>query len=140
MKKEYGISSFVILVLTYIVFCIMFINENESWATVPVMFALAAFLLSFPSSIVSRKIIKVGDNIKETILKILFYVVLPIALVGISIGVANLLGLAFQYFLPESDLGQAIIMLFWIMGVVMAIVLPYIQSIIVLILRKIIRK
>ena len=98
MKKEYKISRYIILVLTFVIFNIMFINEDKSWLILPFVFALITFGFSFPSTIFSKKIIKLGDNIKNKALKILFYMFLPIVLLLLSVEVATIIALIFQNF------------------------------------------
>jgi len=141
MKKEYKVSRYIILILTFLIFNIMFINEDKSWLILPPIFSLIAFILSFPSSIVSKKFIKIGDNIKNKILKILFYIFLPIVLLLISVGIGIIVAMFFEYILPGINdlgnaLGQALSILFLIFIIIIAVILPYIQTIIVLILKK----
>lgn len=137
MKKEYKISRYIILVLTFVIFNIMFINEDKSWLILPFVFALITFGFSFPSTIFSKKIIKLGDNIKNKALKILFYMFLPIVLLLLSVEVATIIALIFQNFLPNKSLGQGLLVLFLLSIIMIAIILPYIQTIIVLITRRI---
>lgn len=141
MKKEYKVSRYVILILTFLIFNIMFINEDKSWLILPPIFALIALGLSFPSTIVSKKFIKIGDNIKSKILRILFYIFLPIVLLLISAVIGAIVAMLFEYIFPEADtlgsaLGQALSVLFLIFIIIIAVILPYIQTIIVLILKK----
>lgn len=137
MKKEYKISRYIILVLTFVIFNIMFINEDKSWLILPFVFALITFGFSFPSTIFSKKIIKLGDNIKNKALKILFYMSLLIVLLLLSVEVATIIALIFQNFLPNKSLGQGLLVLFLLSIIMIAIILPYIQTIIVLITRRI---
>ena len=137
MKKEYKISRYIILVLTFVIFNIMFINEDKSWLILPFVFALITFGFSFPSTIFSKKIIKLGDNIKNKALKILFYMFLPIVLLLLSVEVATIIALIFQNFLPNKSLGQGLLVLFLLSIIMIAIILPYNQTIIVLITRRI---
>lgn len=141
MKKEYRISRYVLLILVFLIFNIMFINEDKSWLILPPIFALITFGLSFPSSIVSKKFIKIGDNIKNKILKILFYIFLPIILLLISGVIIAIITLPFECFIIDVDdlgiaLGQVLSFLFLIMIIIIAVILPYVQTVIVLALRK----
>lgn len=144
MKKINMISRVIMTVITFILFSIMIINEDSSWNIVPVIFSLIVFGLSFPSTIFAEKIIKIGNKINNKLLKIAYYVFLPIILLGIcltiymivlyiddrSITAPNEMGAA---------LGQALLLLFIVAVMVVIIILPYVQAIIINILKKIIK-
>ena len=58
MKKINMISRIILAVLAYVIFSIMFINEDKSWHFVTVLYSLIVFGLSFPSTIFANKIIE----------------------------------------------------------------------------------
>ena len=144
MKKINMISRFILTVITIVIFSIMLINEDSSWNIVPVIFSLIVFGLSFPSTIFAEKIINIGNKISNKLLKILFYIFLPIVLLAIC-----LLIYVFVLFLDEkfvttpnemgAALGQALLLLFIAAVLSIVVVLPYIQAIIIIILKKIIK-
>lgn len=138
LKKEYKISRFIIFILTFVIFNIMFINEDNSWLGASFILALIAFGLSFPSTSVSRKFIQFANKIDSEVLRVLYYVFLPINLLIIAFLVAAFV-VTFMAHLFSGDLGLAILLLFLGLTIIMAVILPYIQTIIVLILHKFIK-
>ena len=73
MEKIYNISRVILTVLTVIIFKIIFINEHESWRIIPYIFVAIVFGLSFPISVISKKLISVENKIENKILKPLYY-------------------------------------------------------------------
>ena len=144
MKKIDMISRIVLTIMTFIIFSIMIINEDSSWNIVPVIFSLIVFGFSFLSSKIARKIIDIGNKINNKILRFLYYIVLPIVLLGISllicVGLSNWGEKAITSDDFSTALGQAIMVLFAMTVIAIAIVLPYIQAIIILILNKIVKE
>ena len=133
MKKQYGISRIILSVITVIIFSIITINEGESWRLVPFIFAAIVFIISYPSSVISRRLINIGNKIKNKILKTLYYV-LALPLITIFI-------FWFTYYIILSlDVKQWVAQLFFLMVVGISIILPYIQTIIVLILIRFIKE
>ena len=118
----------------------MFINEDNSWLVASFILALIAFGLSFPSTSVSRKFIQFANKIDSEVLRVLYYVFLPIILLIIAFLVAAFV-VTFKTYLFSGilDLGLALLFLFLGLTIIMAIILPYIQTIIVLILHKFIK-
>ncbi len=144
MKKINMISRIVLAVITFIVFSIIVMNEDSSWNVVPVIFSLIVFGLSFLSTKLARRIIEIGNKINNNILKVLYYIVLPIALLGLSLLIVMGMSYLGENVIPTpndfgSALGQALMILFAMVVVVIIIVLPYVQSIIILILNKIVK-
>ena len=144
MKKIYMISRIALAIITFILFSIMIINEDSSWNIVPIIFSLIVFGLSFPSTIFAKKIIEIGNKIENTFLKILYYIILPIALLVICL--AFYMGILYIYDIfittPNemgSTLGQALLILFISAVVVIMVILPYIQAIIINILKRTIK-
>ncbi|MGM9877901.1 MAG: hypothetical protein ACI33S_04545 [Bacilli bacterium] len=145
INKLYNISRIIIPILTFIIFNIMLINEDESWNILPPIFALITFGISFPSSIISKKIISIGDKIKNKIIKVLFYiVVLPIVIFILFLLIYSFV-LFIYYFIPNpsdfaSALGQALLALFFVAVGTICIIVPYVQTLIVIILKQFIKK
>ena len=144
MKKSYRISRIILAVVTVIIFNIMFINEDESWRIIPFIFAAIVFGLSYPSSVISRKLINIGNKIENKILNILYYVLaLPLISIFIFGGIC-LIMYSINENIPTPNemgaaLGQALMFLFLVTVVFIGIILPYIQTIIVLILNRFIK-
>lgn len=138
MKKINMISRILLGVLAYVIFSIMFINEDKSWHFVTVLYSLIVFGLSFPSTIFAYKIIDKGNKIDNKISRIVYYISIPIVLFGICI--ALYIGIlafddAFMSASPSNDLasslGQALMILFIIGVMVIVVILPYIQALLI---------
>lgn len=78
-EKAYKISRYVLPVISFIVLCIMFINEDSSWITVALILSVIVFGLSFPSTWMSKKIYNMGNKFNNKIFKVSYYLlILPI--------------------------------------------------------------
>ena len=100
--------------------------------------------MSFHSSIISKKIINLGNNIKNNMIKILFYIiVLPIIIFILSILIYLFNILIFDIFPISNDfateLGQGLLILFLITVEIICIIVPYIQTLLVSILKQMIK-
>lgn len=143
-KKIYMISRIIIAIVTFIIFNIMFTNEDESWNFLPPIFSLIAFVISFPSSIVSKKLINIGGRIQNKLLKFLYY---SIALPVISFLVFWIMYVIMNFIsdsIPTpndfaSALGQALKFLFFLTVGTICIIVPYIQTLIVLLIKSFIK-
>ncbi len=144
MKKSYKLSHIILAILAFLIFNIMFINEDISWKFISFIFSLITFIMSFPSSIISKKIINLGNNIKNNMIKTLFYIiVLPIIIFILSI-LIYLFNMLVLDIIPTSndfatELGQGLLILFLITVEIICIIVPYIQTLIVLILKQMIK-
>ena len=56
MKKSYKLSHIILAILAFLIFNVMFINEDISWKFLSFIFSLITFRMSLPSSIISTKI------------------------------------------------------------------------------------
>lgn len=142
MEKEYGLSRVILVVLALVIVLIIFQNEHDTMKQVAgFFFCSAALLASFLGTPVSRKMIRIGDGISHVLLRILYYIGL---LVG-SLAIAALVGVGcvtvLGNVLPLSDgmegLGQALWIVFFGSSLFVFLVVPYLQTIFVLLLRKI---
>lgn len=139
VEKLYKISGIVLAIMTIIIFNIMFINEDESWRIIPFIFAAIVYGLSYPSSIISKKFIKIGNKIKSNFLRLLYYIfILPFFSI-ILFAVLCFFILLYTRTLETTNeigaaLGQALMMLFVLVVIFICFILPYIQTLIVLIL------
>ena len=142
MEKEYRLSRIIIAVLTMIISFIMFINEHISVKIVAMgLFTSAAFLSSFLGTKVSQKMIQIGDKIATILLRVLYYIALLIALLN----VACILLMIFNFItdiIPYSNeigiaAGQAMLTVLIGSSFLVFAIIPYIQTLIVLGLRKI---
>ncbi len=140
MKKSYKISRIIIGIAILIIFYIFFRNEDKSWLVIPWIFAIITYGISFITSMISKKIIEIGNKFKSKGMKILFYLLLPISILGLFILIVNYIILPISY-LNEPDttdigtaLSHGIFYIFMQIVVFIGLVLPYVQTLIVLIL------
>lgn len=66
MEKYYKISRVILVIATLIISEIMFINEDESWRIIPFIFSVIVLGFSFPSSIISKKLINFEKKLEKT--------------------------------------------------------------------------
>lgn len=140
-NKSYIISSIILSIITFIIFNIMLINEDSSWNIVPFIFTIIVFAFSFPSSIISKKYLNIGNKIERKILRILYYALaLPISLIVLfAIVCFIMISINENIETPNelaAALSQALTFLFLVTVAFIAIVLPYFQTLIVLCLNK----
>lgn len=139
MKKEYRLSRVILVVLALIAVLIVFQNDNgETKQVAGFLFCSAALLASFLGTRISRKMIQTGDRIPNILLRILYYIGL---LVG-SLAIAALVGGGFIIILGDKaqNMGQALWILLLSFALFVFLIVPYLQTIIVLLLRKILQK
>ncbi len=145
MKKIYMISRVILVVITFIIFNIMIINEDSSWLILPFFFSLVVFLVSFPSTFISKVFIKIGDRLDKRILKILYYIIiLPALMIFLFSGICCIIGFLYERY-PSSDdfasvLGQGLLFLFLSVASLVCIIIPYIQTLLILFLRRFIKE
>lgn len=142
MKQEYTRSRIIIVISTIIISLFAFKNEEDSvrmFATV--LFTIVSLIASFLGTKVSMLMIKIGDKISNRLLAMAYYTCLPIIFISLILlmwaAMSMLLGC-----LPETDefgtaIGQALFFVMWAIAVAVFIAIPYIQTIIVLGLRRI---
>lgn len=136
MNKYVQISRVIITLIVFIVLNTWFIFENDSHWMLAIIISMVVFIFNFPSSKVCKFIINKGDKITNKLFKVLYYAfALPIIFFLVLIAVAwlGILGL----FLIESslDLGIAMLIAFTGIGLFTCILVPYFQTLIMLILR-----
>lgn len=145
MDKSYRISRVILAVMAFLILCIMLINEDQSWSIVPVLFALITFAISFPSTLISILFIKLGDKLGNKPLKILYYfIALPIVVLLLIFGIYAL-AMFIDDRLPSPEdfgaaLSQALMVVFFMAVGIVCVVIPYIQTLIVLILKRFLKE
>lgn len=140
-EKAYKISKIVIPVLSFLILSIMGINEESDWIIISIILSTIIFGFCFPSTWMSKKIIKTGNKINNKFLRICYYIIfLPIIdfILFYLLYAAIIFG-GYKIFTRTTDmgkaLGQAFTILFFGFIVFVCIFIPYIQSIIVIILK-----
>lgn len=139
MKNSYAISRIVICVLAGIISLIVFHNEYITLMLGgTVLITVVALVISFLTTPVSKQMIGIGDRIKNKFLRVLYYfMLLPFILAVVYL----LWILIYNFFdhMEATELGealsQAVIALFLGGVVFIMFIVPYIQSLIVLLLR-----
>ncbi len=141
LSKEYKISGMFITILVMTATFIIFHNEDISvrlFATA--LFTVVALITSILGTRVSIRIIKTGDRIKNKLVKVLYYIGLPIALMCLT-GLVWVVMAVVNGKLANTDdigtsFGQSYILAIVAIAVCIFAIVPYIQTIIVLGLRK----
>lgn len=141
LSKEYKISGIFITILVMTATFIIFHNEDISvrlFATA--LFTVAALIISILGTRLSIRIIKTGDRIKNKLVKVLYYIGLPIALICLT-GLVWVVMAVVNGKLANTDdigtsFGQSYLLAIVAIDVCIFAIIPYIQTIIVLALRK----
>ena len=135
MKTGYRISRIAVGVLTLLVMMLLFINEDSSWIKLACMYAAAAYLVSIPATFLVKKIIAFGDKIESLPHRILYYSVITggSALLDLALFIVVLVPLVEN---SGGTFGEALNRLFLAIGIVVAIMVPAVQTILVLIIRR----
>lgn len=143
MKEYYSKSRIIMLVLAVVVSLIMFINEHISFKIYGTFFiAIVTLVVSFLFTPISKKIIERGDRIEKKLLRIIYYVFgLPILLVMLFLVACVGITFLFNNKLESTKefgalLGIGILMFYLFIASGVALMIPYIQSLIVLFLRN----
>ncbi len=144
MKKNYMISRVILTLLTFIIFRIMIINEDSSWLILSFVFSLIVFIVSFPSTFISKIFVKIGDRLDKRILKILYYVIiLPALIIFLFSGICCIISFFYERYPTSNDfeaiLGQGLVFLFLAILFFICIIIPYIQTLLVLFLRRFVK-
>lgn len=141
LSKEYKISGIFITILVMAATFIIFHNEDISvrlFATA--LFTVAALITSILGTRVSVRIIKMSDRIKNKLVRVLYYIGLPIALICLT-GLVWVVMAVVNGKLANTDnigtsFGRSYMLAIVAIAVCIFAIVPYIQTIIVLVLRK----
>lgn len=142
MEREYRISRGVIAILAIIMSFIVLINEDISVKIAGIsLFSIIAILVSFLGAKVSKLMIKIGDKISNVIFRALYYICILVVLLIMAASIWLLLLFGYYTFGVRSRefadvLGQALILVSIGCCVFIALIVPFIQTMIVLLLRK----
>ena len=75
MKKSFATARIIIGMLTIIVTCIAFVNEDISTRLIgTVIFTITAIVLSFLTTPLSKRMLKYGDKIVNKLYRLIYYV------------------------------------------------------------------
>lgn len=138
MKKCIKLSRIFVALAVFIILNTWFLFENDPQWIFSIIVSVIVFFFSFPSSKICKFLINKGDKIKNKILRILFYsLVLPIIFIIFIFIVMLLCTLVVELFIPTDSisLGVAVLIAFTGIGILTCTLVPYYQTIIILILR-----
>ena len=144
MKKYYSVSRIVISVLAVIISLIALINEDISFKVAgATLAAVVALVTSFVATPVSKRLIRTGDDIANKYLRALYYIlILPVILLIVFV-IYLMIMFIYDHMEQPTEFGaalsQALIVVFLYAAVFIAFIVPYIQTLIVLLLRKILK-
>ncbi len=140
LDKYIKLSRIIITFLVFIVLNICFLYENDPQWIISIIISSIVLIISSPSSKICKFLINIGDKIDRIILKILYYfLLLPIIfiillfIVGL---ICSLIVMLFEY-MGSISLGFALLIAFTGVGIFTCVLVPYFQTLIILILRYI---
>ena len=143
-KNIYKKSRIILAILIFVIFSLMFIYEDSSWMILTIFFTIFGYFVSIPCTIITKKIISIGNKIESKVFRFLYYsVVLPTIIIGLFLIIYNYIINVYDNSTKPipveigDALSQALYQLFLITISTICIIIPYIQSLIVLILKKI---
>lgn len=134
MKNYYKKSRIIIGILAVLISLIALINEDISMKVIVTLFIFGiAFGTSFLTVPISEKMIKVGDAITNKILRVLFYC----AMLPLTLLVAYILHILILAIFDRSSgsINAAVLTVFLYIATTVMVIVPYVQTIIVLIYR-----
>lgn len=142
MKQEYQLSRGIIVIFTIIISSIIFINEDNSFKLVGTsMFTGIALIASYIGTRASRKMIQIGDKISNIVFRFLYYIFLLFLILALAFVFYLFILLIYEAKPRPNDwgvaLGEAILSVFAAASFFVFLLIPYIQTLIVLFLRKI---
>ena len=135
MEKLYSKSRKIISILAIVISFFIMINEDISVKIVAMVFifsvALAASYITTP---ISKKMLKMGDAIGNKYLRVLLYMaILPLTLLIAYIFYVLILA---GYYRFGNSINMAAITVFLYVATTIVIIVPYVQTLIVLMLRR----
>lgn len=138
MEKCIKLSRTFVTLTVFIILNAWFLFENDPQWIFSIIVSAVVFFISIPTSKVCKFLINKGDKIKNKILRILFYaLVLPIIFIILIFIVMLFCALVVEVFFPTDSisLGTAVLIAFTGVGILTCVLVPYYQTIIILIIR-----
>ncbi|MBE5892239.1 MAG: hypothetical protein E7286_02535 [Lachnospiraceae bacterium] len=144
MKGYYFITRVVICVLAGVISLIVLRNEHITFQIgATVIIAIVALVVSFFATPMSKKMVSIGDSIICKSLRVFYYIILlPLILL-----VVYLFWILIQFFYDHMEhaaelgkaLGDALLTVFLCAVTFIVFIIPYIQALLVLLVRRILR-
>ena len=138
MEKCIKLSRTFVTLTVFIILNAWFLFENDPQWIFSIIVSAVVFFISIPTSKVCKFLINKGDKIKNKILRILFYaLVLPIIFIILIFIVMLFCALVVEVFFPTDSisLGTAVLIAFTGVGILTCVLVPYYQTINILIIR-----
>lgn len=137
IKRTYGFSRIIIAIITLVIFNILFIHEDISWKILSLIFAIIAYGISYPSTWITNALINIGNKIQNRIIRILYYVIaLPVVIILLSLDMY----LIYDFIPTNISLSSGLIAMFCMTVLTISMIVPYVQTLIILIAKKIIKE
>lgn len=143
MKKCIKLSRVFVSLTVFIILNAWFLFENDPQWIFSIIVSAIVFFISFPSSNICNFLITKGDKIKKKILRIGFYgIILPIISIIFVFIVMLFCALIVEFFFSSNSisLGTAVLIAFTGVGILTCVMVPYYQTIIILMLRYFLSK
>ena len=141
LDKDYKISRIILTIITFLITIILGINKLDNVIVVSIIIALFTYSVSYSSTMISKKLVGVGDKLDNNLKRVIYYfVILPIIIAvvyGIVYTINKVFPISNQF---ETSIAQTILFFISIELLLICIIVPYIQILIVLVIRKFIKK
>ena len=139
-KKHYDAALKIIVVCVCIGMFLFLIPAGWDFCLIyTVIASVAAFVFTLLTRKISFRMLMFGDSLKKLWQKIVFYVVTPIAAFALFYGIVYIVLEGYDMLSKSSGLGDIIIILALELVMLIAVYAPYVQTVVVLVLRKFIR-
>ena len=141
LDKDYKISRIILTIITFLITIILGINKLDNVIVVSIIIALFTYCVSYSSTMISKKFVVIGDKLDNNLKRVIYYfVILPIIIAivyGIVYTINKVFPISKQF---ETSIAQTILFFISIELLLICIIVPYIQTLIVLVIRNFIKK
>ena len=141
LDKDYKISRIILTIITFLITIILGINKLDNVIVVSIIIALFTYSVSYSSTMISKKLVGIGDKLDNNLKRVIYYfVILPIIIAivyGIVYTINKVFPISKQF---ETSIAQTILFFISIELLLICIIVPYIQTLIVLVIRNFIKK
>ncbi len=137
MEQYYKEARLILCILSVVISIIMLHNEDNSFIIGgTVMITIAVLVAGTLTTPIAKKLISVGDKLEKKVQSTLFYfAVIPGGILMAVLGTIGSMVFFDKCMNVEVDLGGALIVVFIFAVIFIALVVPYIQVLIVLALK-----
>lgn len=146
MKREYRWARGIIVIIMVVLVAIFLVSLEAGLQDLLLWIGIVAglaWLACFLCTGISRKMIQMGDKISNKFLRGLYYFVLFPVMLAIGLGLLYLIeyvdDIKSQSYNYEQSIGEAIFVCLLGIWSVVFVLIPYVQSLFVLLMRKILK-